>query len=259
MGRELKRVSLNFNWQKGKVWEGYVNPFYKHRHECKFCEGSTLNEATKKISDDWYSFGNAEWIDVNSRKRYNNLAWSNHLTDIEVDALMKSGRLGDISGFNGWFDEEEQSWFKFENGGQVKCDKPKYPSAEEVNKWNRESFGHDSLNQWICVKARANHLGVFGKCEHCNEEGYVFESEELKKKFDEWEEFDPPKGEGYQLWETTSEGSPSSPVFETLDALCEWCEKNATTFADYRATKDEWKKMFGEDNVHHQEGNLIFI
>lgn len=52
-----------------------------------------------------------------------------------------------------------------------------------------------------------------------------------------------PKGEGYQLWETTSEGSPISPVFETLDELCEWCENNATTFASCKASKDEWMQM----------------
>ena len=52
---------------------------------------------------------------------------------------------------------------------------------------------------------------------------------------------EPPKGEGYQLWNTTSEGSPISPVFETLDKLCEWCEVNATTFGKFKATKEEWK------------------
>ena len=71
--------------------------------------------------------------------------------------------------------------------------------------------------------------------------------------------FDPPKGKGYQLWETTSEGSPTSPVFRTLDELCEWCEKNATTFGSFKATKDEWKKMLVEDDVHHKEGNCIFV
>lgn len=70
---------------------------------------------------------------------------------------------------------------------------------------------------------------------------------------------DPPEGEGYQLWETTSEGSPKSPVFETLEELCEWCAENATTFANYKATKDEWMKMFNGGLVCHQEGNVVFI
>ncbi|MDR0819316.1 MAG: hypothetical protein LBN43_07075 [Oscillospiraceae bacterium] len=53
--------------------------------------------------------------------------------------------------------------------------------------------------------------------------------------------FEPPTGGGYQLWETTTEGSPQSPVFPTLNDLCEWCEKNATTFANFQATKEEWR------------------
>ena len=69
----------------------------------------------------------------------------------------------------------------------------------------------------------------------------------------------PPPGDGFQLWETTSEGSPTSPVFATLDDLCEWCTDNATTFANFTATKDEWRKMFDRGFVAHEEGNVIFM
>lgn len=69
----------------------------------------------------------------------------------------------------------------------------------------------------------------------------------------------PPKGEGYQLWETTSEGSPVSPVFETLDELCEWCESNYTVFADIKASKEQWKEMLNADFVHASIGNAVFI
>jgi len=78
-------------------------------------------------------------------------------------------------------------------------------------------------------------------------------------RYVKWTFLEPPTGEGYQLWETTSEGSPSSPVFKTLDELCTWCEENATTFASHTATAAEWKKMLSEDFVHHQEGNAIFL
>ena len=40
------------------------------------------------------------------------------------------------------------------------------------------------------------------------------------------EQIEPPKGDGYQCWETTSEGSPISPVFESFDELCDWLSKN---------------------------------
>ena len=51
---------------------------------------------------------------------------------------------------------------------------------------------------------------------------------------------DPPSGPGWQLWETTSAGSPVSPVFATPEELAEWCESNATFFADIGGTKEEW-------------------
>lgn len=68
-----------------------------------------------------------------------------------------------------------------------------------------------------------------------------------------------PEGEGYQLWETTSEGSPISPVFETLEALCEWCEDNATVFADIKVSKERWFDMLSDNYVMHKEGNVVFI
>lgn len=73
------------------------------------------------------------------------------------------------------------------------------------------------------------------------------------------EKVEPPEGEGYQLWETTSEGSPVSPVFESLERLCEWCEKNATTFGNLTATKGEWMKMLDDGFVCAKLGNAIFI
>lgn len=51
---------------------------------------------------------------------------------------------------------------------------------------------------------------------------------------------EPPVGDGFQLWETTSEGSPVSPVFESLEELCEWCEKNYTIYGNVKAEKEQW-------------------
>ena len=49
---------------------------------------------------------------------------------------------------------------------------------------------------------------------------------------------------GYQLWQTTDEpAQPFSPVFQTVDTLCEWAADHATTFADLRATKEEWRRI----------------
>jgi hypothetical protein len=75
---------------------------------------------------------------------------------------------------------------------------------------------------------------------------------------EKWHE-EPPTGIGYQMWENTSEGSPQTPVFKTLEELAEYCAENCTTFADYKATKEEWHKMLNDNNVHCTMGNVIFI
>ena len=68
---------------------------------------------------------------------------------------------------------------------------------------------------------------------------------------DAWEPIEPPTGEGWQMWETTSEGSPSSPVFATAEELAEWCVDGATVFGRHRAGRDEWLRIItGEDFAH---------
>lgn len=57
---------------------------------------------------------------------------------------------------------------------------------------------------------------------------------------------EPPTGVGFQMWENTTEGSPQTPVFETLEQLSEYCAENSTTFAQCKATKDEWFNFFNK-------------
>ena len=70
---------------------------------------------------------------------------------------------------------------------------------------------------------------------------------------------DPPEGEGWQLWETTTEGSPASPVFKTPEELAEWCEGNATVFADIKATKEEWLEAIQGGLIAAKCGSALFI
>lgn len=120
-------------------------------------------------------------------------------------------------------------------------------------------MGHDSLNASYVIDAKAKKRGYPLCCDVCHGDGCLWQSPEIKAAYEAWEREEPPAGEGYQLWETVTEGSPQSPVFATLDALCEWCTENATTFANYTASAEEWKKMLSDDLVYHQEGNNIFL
>lgn len=60
------------------------------------------------------------------------------------------------------------------------------------------------------------------------------------------------------LYETTSEGTPLSPAFKTLDEIAAWAAVNATTFAHFKSTKEEWIKMLDDGFVHAKQGNVTF-
>lgn len=49
---------------------------------------------------------------------------------------------------------------------------------------------------------------------------------------------------GWQMWETTSEGSPISPVLSTPEELARWlADNNASAFGSWTNTYEEWLLM----------------
>jgi hypothetical protein len=120
-------------------------------------------------------------------------------------------------------------------------------------------IGHDACDKWAAQKAvlkAANLSEDWGTCPTCKGDAIDPSAAEA---YEAWKEEEPPAGPGFQLWETTSEGSPVSPVFDSLDALCSWAETHATTFGSSKTTAAEWKRMLEADFVCHQEGNAVFI
>lgn len=220
MGRMVKMVPKDFDWPMGLVWEGYLNPYYKFVKQCSFCSGSGYNEETNKIRDLWYNFDDRE------------NAWRNNITQDEVDALAKSGRLIDFT-------------HRFVRGqGWVKKKPEQIPLAKDVNVWAKSGVGHDVVNMSICVETRARRLGVYGLCEHCNGDGNIWLDPKYENLCDEWEPTEPPSGNYYQMWEDVSEGSPMSPVFETPELLASWLASNgASAFGSQTATYEEWLAM----------------
>lgn len=249
MGRELKRVPLDFKWPMGMIWKGYVNPYHSQR--CRACDGTGWNPETKKLSDDWYCHLRTDGKE----------GWRLHLEQEDVQALIDADRLWDFTRVPRTPEQAEIVKRKMANGGNSWLPESNgyIPTAEEVNEWARGRMGHDAINHSVCIRARAKRLGFYGECLFCGGEGEIYASVEIKIKHDGWKEFDPPIGEGFQLWETTSEGSPISPVFASMSELCEWCSSNATTFGSFKVSATKWRELFEDDFVHHKEGNNIFI
>ncbi len=166
------------NWELDELNElvNFYFEVYRKNHECPHCKGNNLNEATYQLSEDWYDFANT------GRK------WCDNITDVEVLALAKSGRLHNFVKDNFRFDEEIGKWTMWKNGEKIELDKmPELPSADEVNDKakNGRGFGHDAINRWVCTKARAEHLGIYGHCSHC-EGGYVYDEPKARVALQLW-------------------------------------------------------------------------
>jgi len=200
---------------------------HRKNHECEHCKGSALNPATQQLSEDWYDFANT------GRK------WSYAITDVEVDALMKGGRLRDVTSFVGYYDEERKTWVKWDGKAQVDCEKPEYPTAKQVNTWaSGRGFGHDAINQWICVRARAEHLGIYGHCDHCNGQGVIYDEPNAKVSLQLWM-LHPRKGcsKGVLIENIQEEELP-----EVFDYLKEAANRNKDRFSQVVKMANRAKK-----------------
>lgn len=291
MSRELKRVPLDFNWPLRKTWEGFLNPHQPDK--CQECGGTGGSPQSNYLNRLWYGSTSGAKFDPSSTgsvpfKRdhpaikalaernfpgennwaraiaeavrlamHFNGSWCYHLDRHDVAALLKAGRLQDFTHRPRTPEQAEQLakdggyWMKKSNGYR--------PTPNEVNEWSLSGFSHDAINSYICIKAKLKRLGYPSRCAKCKGSGVLWPSPELRQKHARWRETKPPKGEGYQLWENCSEGSPVSPVFVTLDELCVWCETGATTFGSSTATAEQWRTMFDADFVCHKEGNNVFM
>jgi hypothetical protein len=266
MGRQLRRVALDFAWPHNKVWQGFINPHYDSCHNCDECHGTGYSPEAYKMYQQWWGYttfdpasrGSRPWTPEDAPVRafaernvngspgfygtgeaailreghrlcshWNN-QWMHHMSQADVDALVAAGELQELT--HTW-SQEDRRWH------------PKVPAphltAAEVNAWTIGYLGSNSSLQYHVAKAECARLGVSATCAHCNGEGSVWDSPEAEKLADDWQPEEPPAGPGYQLWETVSEGSPISPVFATPEELASWLVTNPHGI-DEGTTFEQW-------------------
>ncbi|MBF6326529.1 hypothetical protein IU451_28935 [Nocardia cyriacigeorgica] len=244
MSREVRRVPVDFNWSLNKVWDGYITPEHLLETTCPDCEYG-FSPYAKHLKDLWYGYTtfdpasagsarltvetpqvwaraernvkDAPWyygsghnaIVTEARRlaRLWNGQWCHHLTQDDVNALLENGRLKDFT----------HTWTKGE--GWRKLDPPVVPTAAQVNAWSLAGMGHDSINAMIVIEARCEREGQRYACETCDGRGSVEKYPGQRAEAEAWQPTEPPTGDGWQLWETVSEGSPITPVFATRHEL----------------------------------------
>lgn len=153
-----------------------------------------------------------------------NQCWSHHLDEDDVAALLSADRLWNFTRTPRTQEHVEIVERKLADGGNSWLPESNgyIPTPNEVNLWSLSGLGHDSINCMVCVKAKAKRLGYPLWCNPCEGEGDHWESEIYQAAYDAWEREEPPAGEGWQMWETVSEGSPVSPVFPTAEEFENW-------------------------------------
>jgi hypothetical protein len=139
-----------------------------------------------------------------------NSGWCHHLNADDVEALLAADRLWDFT--RAW--SREHRWQRVLGG--------RAPTPQEVNDWSISGMGHDSLNRGIVVEAKCRRAGLDPICANCNGHGSHEAYPGQRADADNWQHTDPPAGDGWQAWESVSEGSPISPVFATAEELAEW-------------------------------------
>ncbi len=231
MGRTLKRVPLDFDHPVGEIWPGYLSSGLP---QCTDCDGEGYGPEARAVAHTFYAHQIGSY---NAQA----LAWSDKLGQAEVDHLVSEGRLG-VRRDGEWRQEPR--------------------TAAEVNEQQRQPglHTHDAVNRMILVEFRCERLGIPLACPTCEGHGDIATPEEREAN-EAWEGTDPPEGDGFQLWETTSEGSPKTPVFETLDELCAYAAEHVSVFGSDMASAAEWRRMldagFVALEMQDGEGNRV--
>ena len=294
MGREVKRVALDFDWPLRQTWEGYINPHYTAT-KCTACDGKGWSPEYKALEALWY--GNAPFkpedngstpylpthppirqrAEKNTRQspgpytlnyqstedafesavqrearrlcRLYNGQWGLHLNQMDVDVLIEDDRLWDFTRVPRTPEQiQAHEEYRKNGGGYWMPESNGYrPTAQEVNDWAISGGvmqGHDAINAYLVIKARCQREGMPFLCTTCNGECRFWPSPEAKELYDNWEKVEPPAGEGWQMWETVSGGSPISPVCQSPEALASWLSENEkSSFGFSKPTYFQWLAM----------------
>jgi hypothetical protein len=197
MGREVKRVPLDFDHPLNKVWTGFLMPEELRLSTCPDCDGRGTTMA-------------AEWV----------RSIVHLLLMLDDDLLaQKSGRA-----LHPYLAELMSS-----PDGRPSADIAELGTGLA----GREGsfFGHGALDRWRATAAVVKAAGLpdtWGQCSNCSGSGEVGTAEQ-RAAHEAWTQTEPPAGDGWQLWETVSEGSPISPVFASAEDLARWMTRNRCT------------------------------
>lgn len=266
MGRQVKRVPVDFDWPIDQVWEGYTNPFYEQKVICTSCDGVGYSPEAKRLYDQWYGTVDFDPKSIGAEPlQIDNSALRQHCEDKirfsiqrcagdrRYEYYTQGGRISYEAAvekeIQRMFDLWSRQWSvqlcqddadALVKSGKLNELQSQYPdghklTAAEVNDLLMLSPGYEGYGiLFVCIKARAKRENIEELyCRTCAGDGLMWLSKEVEKNALEWKPTEPPNGNAYQIWEHVTAGSPVSPPFLNPEDLAHWMVEN-----DSRITRD---------------------
>lgn len=250
MGRELRRVPLDFDWPLNKVWAGFLNPHFKK------CPAAAKNEC-----HGGYTNG-GQWLDAICR--FLALLGEQAVSEPHAAQLRARGQIFPHPYLDGFAQAPrtrvpDDAMAKIQELPESRDRQQKLyeymqrhpsqllPFTEEIATLiaglaggERPTSFAGCMYSWTIRKTILKAAGIdpdgnFGTCPVCGGQGIDPAS---LKAYEEWVEEPPPSGDGWQLWETVSEGSPISKVYATRESFAAYLvgegysEKAAEAFCE---------------------------
>ena len=223
MGRQVRRVPLDFNWPMNKTWPGFLNP---HWHPCPA-------EAKGLCHGGWTNAG--KWL--NAVARFISLIGGQASVSPEAaEAERKRGIIYPHPYLQRW------AMAPSSRGQLLPMDAELHALVQGLAGDCKVDDFANSCTEWVIAKAMMRAAGVdektWGICPVCK--GSAVDPAH-KEAYEAWKPTEPPTGEGWQLWETVSEGSPVSKVFATRDAFVQYLrDEGYSEQAAQRFTDEGW-------------------
>lgn len=242
MGREIRRVPLDFDWPLNERWKGFLNPLGK---PCPEDQKTCFNGET----------AGARWLDAilrvlvvaaddaldgGRRKERGGNFPHPYLVDLATAPTYEVPRTGNR-------EVDMREWARRARDRANFVVPPTKELVDLVSGFDKpSSFGFPSFMGGLAAYGMRKTLlkeakldpETWGVCQVCKGKSM---DPSVVEAYDAWEPTPPPEGEGWQLWETVSEGSPISPVLPTREAFIEYLmTKGSTRSAAEAFTKQGW-------------------
>lgn len=211
MSREVRRVPTDFDWPLNTVWSGYLMPEELREKRCGDCYGRGTTPARQWIERIGLMLDQlVEDVDRNAAGQPMH-PWLENDTYPPVDREKVLSRRG--------------IWVEYAVVRPT-ADIIEFAEAlvkdDELEHHRTIGRGTGAMNTDGIIRGLLRLAGlpeVWGRCPTCDGHGSIEAYEGQRAEAEAWKPTEPPTGEGWQLWSTSCEGSPITPVFATREGL----------------------------------------